>query len=129
MGKLKHEREMREQWQVLTQRALDLQAAEYERRLGDLNHAHELEAQRNAASVSRADFDTYVETTRREQELAKAGRDAVHDRIESDVRGGARSIDRLVTQIGTVRGFLALAGTAGGVALIGVIYSLLSGKP
>lgn len=51
-------------WRVEDQRALALQAIEYERRLTELNHAHQRNEQRNAEFVSLAVFDAAVREQR-----------------------------------------------------------------
>ncbi len=42
--------------------ARDLQAKEYERRLQDLNHAHEQQEKRNSEYVARESFEVYIAT-------------------------------------------------------------------
>jgi hypothetical protein len=68
-----HERELREKSEQAVEQARTIQFNEYERRLNDLNHAHELERERNAASVTRIEYDTFVKEARlREDSLNKA---------------------------------------------------------
>ncbi len=45
--------------------ALELQAIEYERRLEDLNHAHEIQTRRNAEYISRETHETKMDEINR----------------------------------------------------------------
>lgn len=68
--RLANERALREQAMAYIEKALELQAVEYSRRLDALNHAHEQAVVEQARTVPRTDFQTYVEATRRELALA-----------------------------------------------------------
>lgn len=71
--RLAMERALREQHQTAIAMALDKQAAEYERRLGDLNHAHAQAVEAQARTVPRELFEQYVkETAAREAALVNA---------------------------------------------------------
>lgn len=54
---IKHEKELREMASAMGQMALEKQAAEYERRLDDLNHSHSLAQQRDAEFLKRETYD------------------------------------------------------------------------
>ena len=56
-----HERELREQQAKALERALELQAKEYDRRLEDLNHAHARALSAEAHTVQQAVYDATME--------------------------------------------------------------------
>ena len=66
------------------ERALKLQAAEYERRLETLNHAHQQAIEAQARTVPRELFDQYVkETSDREDALSMAQNDKMTARLSA----------------------------------------------
>jgi hypothetical protein len=66
------------------QRALELQATEYERRLETLNHAHQQAVEAQARTVPRELFDQYVkETAARESALVNAQSDRFNVAVEA----------------------------------------------
>lgn len=82
--RLASERTIREQQVMYVQRALELQAQEYERRLADLNHAHQQAVEAQARTVPRELFDQYVkETDARERALVNAQSDRFNVAIEA----------------------------------------------
>lgn len=56
---IRHERELREQWQTLAEKALRLQADEYERRLDALNHEFARANEERARVVSSATWNEF----------------------------------------------------------------------
>ena len=91
---LQHERELREAGERAAQRALELQAREYDRRLGELNQSHERALREAARVVSQDSFEVYKDSTRRELGLALDATqkpiEAVNDRITALERQGNR---------------------------------------
>lgn len=65
--------------------ALSLQAIEYERRLEDLNHAHELAQARNDEFVSKDEFKGYVEAQDKKAEALVLARTGSSDALRSAV--------------------------------------------
>lgn len=57
---LTHERELRENIEKFVAKNLEDQAEEYERRLGELNHAHAQAAEAQAKTVPRELFEQYA---------------------------------------------------------------------
>ena len=107
--RLASERALREQATRYIEDALRLQAAEYERRLDDLNHSHALAIEAQARTVPREMFEQYVKENAARVELAFAG---LQDRLNSmeqlaDRREGALSTWRFIA------GFLGLSGVVG----------------
>ncbi len=69
---------------ISDRRALELQAAEYERRLDTLNHAHEAAVEAQARTVPREVFDQYVkETEQRERALVNTQNDRFNVAVEA----------------------------------------------
>lgn len=68
---IRHERELREQAEGFIQRALELQAIDTGRRLGDLNHAHSRAAKALGTYVAREKFDPFADEVRRALAEAK----------------------------------------------------------
>jgi predicted PolB exonuclease-like 3'-5' exonuclease len=64
-------------------KALELQAEEYERRLEDLNHAHEEARLVASRTVTREAFDQYVATEREKREFAL---DRVNEKFEDYIK-------------------------------------------
>jgi hypothetical protein len=78
-------------------RALELQAAEYERRLDDLNHAHEQAVEAQAMTVPRELFDQFVKES---VSSRAAALEAMGSRLEASIEnvGKAASVGRQALQ-------------------------------
>lgn len=114
--RLANERALREQAMDFIEKALELQANEYERRLDALNHAHEAAVVEQARTVPRTDFQTYVEATRRELALAFT---ASSKEIETERQARIRAEGSLATW----RFIVLLLGLPG---IVGVCLGLLA---
>lgn len=71
-------------------RALDLQAAEYERRLDTLNHAHEAAVQAQAMTVPRELFDQFVKENASTRDAAF---ESISARLEANIAAVGRTAD------------------------------------
>lgn len=91
--RIKHERELREQSEAFLSEALEIQAKEYERRLGVLNHAHEQAIAEQARTVSREIYDQYVTT---------------NDEKVSDLSKWRAGIEGRIVGIGVVIGLVVI---------------------
>jgi hypothetical protein len=74
---------------VNADKAQELQAREYERRLQDLNHAHQQAMERNATFVSRELYDSGVREVRSLSEAVRT--ESRRDRDDTDFRINALS--------------------------------------
>jgi len=92
MREIAHERELREQSVAAIDKALILQATEYERRLNTLNHAHEQAVEAQARTVPREMFEQYVKEAREREETLSAAQSAT---FRAALLGLEAKIDRL----------------------------------
>jgi hypothetical protein len=127
-AEIRHEKELRELTERLSHRALLRQGKEYARRLSELNNAHELAVREQARTLPRADFDTYKETTRRENELAKEVQDKIHSDLAKEQRTTDTVVQKYVAQIATIRGLLVFIGFSSVIAVVIGIYRLIAGS-
>ena len=102
-----HERELRLQVEDAVARNLERQATEYERRLSDLNGEQGRIARIAAASVTRELFDLEME---HERERA--------DGMRAQTESLKTEVDRLVTQLQTLRGLALFIGLPGIIAFL-----------
>ena len=114
--RIAHERELREQSERLHDEARRLQAAEYERRLNDLNNSHERALAEARRVVPQTEFEIYKETTRRELGLALSSNS---NEIETERQARIRAEG----QISTWRFLVLLLGLPG---LAGLVIALIS---
>ena len=106
----RHERELREKSELAVEKARDIQFNEYARRLSDLNHAHELERQRNAESVTRVEFSSFRDDLQVRTSLAASEASAKHEiALTSIANLGDRFETRLKEEINRIN----LMGTEG----------------
>lgn len=106
----RHERELREKSEIAVEKARDIQFNEYARRLNDLNHAHELERQRNAESVTRIEFSSFKDDLQERTLLAAKEAAQKHEiALISIANLGDRFESRLKEEINRIN----LVGTEG----------------
>ena len=111
--RIEHEREVRELSDEFVEQARVLQAAEYQRRLDVLNHAHEQAVQAARATVPRETFDRYTET-----EATKATtRDDIIDKKLADFDSWRSGINGRTIGVG--------AAVAIAVIVINIIFRLI----
>jgi hypothetical protein len=118
--RLAAERALREQAVAYIDKALQLQAAEYERRLDDLNHAHAQAVEAQAKTVPREMFDQYVkETAAREQALMTAQSEKAAVQVETI---NAR-VDELVQWRSGIEG--RLIGISAVIGVVVIVVNIL----
>ena len=118
--RLAAERALREQAVAYIDKALQLQASEYERRLDDLNHAHAQAVEAQAKTVPREMFDQYVkETAAREQALIAAQSDKSATQVEAI---NAR-VDELVQWRSGIEG--RLIGISAVIGIVVIVVNIL----
>lgn len=83
--RIEHERELRESHENSTTEALRIQAIEYERRLDNLNHAHEAAIQAQALTVPRETFDIFIKENDNKRELAFKNIEIAQDKRAHEV--------------------------------------------
>ena len=106
-------RELIVQQDKSVEKALELQAREYERRLDDLNHAHKQAVETQATFVSREVYDAYVASQLAAADLERRDKQKWRDEVQQELassRGATLAQQRTVTIIVSVGGLL-LAGT------------------
>jgi chemotaxis protein histidine kinase CheA len=123
----------------ITRRALKLQATEYERRLGALNHAHEQAEDAVRRTVSSEKHDDFVEASqlaaKTEHETAERARNSLEDRMNAKIDSGLShletKIDSLNISRAGLKGIWVALSVMGGMllALIPLLIWLAGSKP
>lgn len=116
--RIEHERALREQSDAYLKTALDLQAAEYERRLDSLNHAHQAAVEAQAMTVPREMFDQYVMAQDAKLALASTVAESARSELASQVTIERNARIRLEGSLGTWRAIASFLGVSGVVALL-----------
>jgi chromosome condensin MukBEF ATPase and DNA-binding subunit MukB len=101
------------------QRATELQASEYERRLTALNHAHEQALEVQKTTVTADKFEEYVKTESQAREAALL-------RVDEKIADQGRVLGGRVSRVESMQGKI-LGGLVVIVALIPVAVRLLGG--
>jgi len=103
-----HERELREQGEKKTADALKLQASEYERRLMDLNHAHEQAREVLHTYATRDSVDQRFEAKAKEFQAYKDATDKALTLREGTDTGKALSAKGYITLLGAIATILGI---------------------
>ena len=116
--RIAHEGQLREQARSYIERALELQAVEYERRLESLNGEAARLAKVLDQSVPREVFTNYVEAQDAKLALASAVAESARAELASQVTIERNARIRLEGSLGTWRFIAAFLGLPGLVALL-----------
>jgi hypothetical protein len=120
---------------VAAEKALSIQAIEYERRLSALNHAHEQARDKERDFIQRETYDIYVRTTGERLNKIEAGQMTFvdRDRLDAMVRGFDTRFEEISERIAEIEraranldgrfSMLALV-LFGGSVVINVLISL-----
>jgi exonuclease VII large subunit len=107
------------------ERAKTLQASEYERRLRELNHAHEQARQKEADYLDRATFNIFDRTLaeRLEKIESRLAETADRDRLEATAKGIASSQDESNKRISELE--RARSNLDGRITMLGIMLFAL----
>jgi len=101
------------------EKALSIQAAEYERRLTALNHAHEQAREKERDFIQRETYETYTRTTseRLNKIEAQGALQVGRDRIDLILQGLDKRFEEIAERIGEIE--RARANLDGRISMIG----------